>query len=325
MSATFSHKSRLQMMALHSLYIRSMRICFAAASLLIASGIAVADGAHNNGLQATSPNDVQADDGQEQATTSKSELLQIFAATHDGWSLDEVLIRDDLRTALMKSFRESGGTSDEKEVFENLIAIRKSGNLKVPTTKTSNVDTDAYSSIAEIVARQMIDLHSLSLDHVFIDPVLLAEFDRFVRVILPEADLYQARKAALRLRKSRRLQPELLARVTDWKVSIESMPLEEATKKVEEISQRPGVYIFRDLTGYLYIGQSKNLRDRLRKHLDSSDRIALADYLNKSGLQDVTLEMHIFADGSPAEQTVIREAYESELIRIRKPRLNLSP
>ena len=87
----------------------------------------------------------------------------------------------------------------------------------------------------------------------------------------------------------------------------------------------PGVYIFRDSTGYLYIGQSNNLRTRLTKHLSGSDRKALAKYLGEQDLDRITLEMHVFGPGSPALSTTAREAYESELIRSRKPRLNLAP
>jgi excinuclease UvrABC nuclease subunit len=103
------------------------------------------------------------------------------------------------------------------------------------------------------------------------------------------------------------------------------MSVEEAKKRIELIPKRPGIYIFRDSTGFLYIGQSNNLRERLTKHLAESDRKNLSDYLLKNAANDLMLEMHVFREGSPAEQTNVREAYESELIRSRKPRLNLSP
>ena len=113
--------------------------------------------------------------------------------------------------------------------------------------------------------------------------------------------------------------------MTDWHVTIHEVPIREAMENLDAISEQPGVYIFRDNTGYLYIGQSNNLRTRLTKHLSGSDRKALAKYLGGKDLDRITLEMHVFGPGSPALSTTPREAYESELIRSRKPRFNLAP
>ncbi len=82
-----------------------------------------------------------------------------------------------------------------------------------------------------------------------------------------------------------------------------------------KIPERPGIYIFRDSTGYLYIGQSKDLRSRLTEHLKASDRLALSEYLSNRDSLKIVVELHVFSQGSPAENAVIREAYESELIR----------
>ena len=253
------------------------------------------------------------------------DLQQVFADSHDGWSLDEVLIRDELRIALMNEYHSLGGTQFEAEVFDQLISLRKRGQLKVPTIKRSQSVDEALQPIAEIAARRMFDEHQCSLDRVFIDPELKSEFDAFAKEVLLDVDLYSVRKAALALRKTRRLRPELLTRVTDWKVTIETMRLDDIASVIAQLPKRPGIYIFRDSSGYQYIGQSKSLEQRLTKHLLGSDRIGLADYLKVDDLNDVTLELHIFAVGSPAESTVVREAYESELIRTRKPKLNLSP
>ncbi len=88
---------------------------------------------------------------------------------------------------------------------------------------------------------------------------------------------------------------------------------------------RPGIYIFRDETGFLYIGQSQNLQQRLAKHFEDSDRKNLTKYLSENSNGAIVVELHIFEEGSPAEKLSIREAYESELIRSRKPRLNIAP
>lgn len=252
-------------------------------------------------------------------------FVELFASAHDGWSLDEVLIQDELRANVIKAFRDAGYSLSEVEIFEELIALRKSGKLDAKATKQNRQDTEDILPIAEIAARRALEETKESLDRVFINPELLAKFDRFAREVQPEVDLYLVRKSALKLRKSRQLRPELLSRVTDWKVEITSFSLANIQEDLSNIPKRPGIYIFRDATGYLYIGQSKDLRDRLTKHIKESDRVALADYLGKGNSESVVLELHVFGEGSPAEDTVVREAYESELIRTRKPKLNLAP
>ena len=141
----------------------------------------------------------------------------------------------------------------------------------------------------------------------------------------PKVDPYLLRKASLTLRKSRRLQPELVLRVADWKKEIIALAAAVAEKEPGKVPEQPGVYIFRDETGYLYIGESANLHDRIKQHLDRSDRQSLASYLETNGVKGVTLELHAFAADSPARLKPMRRAYESELIRSRKPRFNLAP
>ena len=96
-------------------------------------------------------------------------------------------------------------------------------------------------------------------------------------------------------------------------------------KKPEIVPTRPGIYIFRDESGYLYIGESSNLRLRVEKHLDHSDRKSLAHYLWENGNKKITVELHAFDPESKAKDKTVRRAYESELIRSREPRFNITP
>jgi hypothetical protein len=51
----------------------------------------------------------------------------------------------------------------------------------------------------------------------------------------------------------------------------------------------------------------------------------LARYFRARGIADVTVEWHAFDPDSGARMKPMRRAYESELIRSRRPRLNLAP
>jgi hypothetical protein len=49
------------------------------------------------------------------------------------------------------------------------------------------------------------------------------------------------------------------------------------------------------------------------------------DYLKRQGVEQVTIEVHAFDPDSAARLIEMRRAYESELIRSRRPRFNIAP
>ncbi|MFO0923837.1 MAG: GIY-YIG nuclease family protein [Pirellulales bacterium] len=261
-----------------------------------------------------------------QDTIDRQLVRQAFEQSHDGWSVDEVLLDDRRRATFLEAAHRLQLPNDEQALCEALIAIRKSGKLEVESTRRANVELEAYEPLAEIAARKIQDSMDASTDAILTSPKVRQAFDDAIMGMLPdETHFYPYRKAALKLRKSRKLQPELTLRVTDWKRELKTMSLEEAKRQVESFPKRPAIYLFQDKTGYLYIGQTQNLRERMMKHLSDSDRQALARYLERNAQEAIQLELHIFAEDSPAKETRVREAYESELIRSRKPRLNIAP
>ncbi len=252
-------------------------------------------------------------------------IKESFAQTHEGWSSDEVVLRDDLNKAFVTRCLEALPDSNPAELNWRLLNMRKAGLLKVPTTRSNRKSVTRWKPIAEIVARVMIDKHKVSIDKIMTTPKLKKEFDSAVLEIDADADLYGARKAAFGLRKQRRLKPELIARIADWGREISTLPLKSVRANGDLVPELPGIYIFRDETGYLYIGQSENLRSRLKEHLDQSSNFSLAKYLADQQHDNVTIELHAFAGDSRAKETMIRRAYESELIDSRKPKFNIQP
>ena len=94
---------------------------------------------------------------------------------------------------------------------------------------------------------------------------------------------------------------------------------------MDEVAPRPGIYLFRDamVTCILDGAEPSPATDQA---FATSDRQSLAEYLDEhSQSSRVSVELHVFQEGSPAEQLATRRAYESELIRTRKPRLNIAP
>ena len=259
------------------------------------------------------------------STKFRAAIKSAFEKTHQGWSADEVVLQDDLnREFIAQCLAELPG-SDSAELNWRLLNMRKAGLLKVPTTRSNRKSITRWKPIAEIVARVMTDKHKVSVDRIMTTPTLRKEFESGVLEIVADADLYGVRKAAFGLRKQRRLKPELIARIADWGREISTLPLESVRANGNIVPQSPGIYIFRDETGYLYIGQSENLRSRLKEHLDQSSNFSLAKYLSDQQHDNVTIELHAFAPDSRAKETMIRRAYESELIASRKPKFNIQP
>ena len=264
-------------------------------------------------------------------------VRQAFLATHDGWSTDEVLLNDLLNRHFLEHCRQALPAAQARECNWTLLNLRKAGRLGSVVTKRRTSRHDDVLHVAEIAARHMYDKYALTMDRVLCDPAHRAVFDRIASSIAGEnkdkkkngsatLDLaYRVRKAALGLRKSRRLRPELVLRVADWGQQVLTFSAEQIVKDPQRVPANPGVYIFRDESGYLYIGESKQLRSRVLKHLDRSDRKSLSAYLSRRGIQSVQIELHVFNPESNAKDKAARRAYESELIRSRKPRLNIQP
>ena len=171
--------------------------------------------------------------------------------------------------------------------------------------------------------RSVQDKSKVSSDRIMTDPKLRSQFESAVTKLSPKADLYLTRKAAFKLRKTRHLQPELITRLADWGREVKTYAIDDLRKSVESVDAHPGVYIFRDQTGYLYIGQTENLRKRMTEHLEESHNASLASYLKSE--KGATVELHSFDPKSRAKEVRVRRAYESELIRSRKPRFNVLP
>jgi predicted GIY-YIG superfamily endonuclease len=262
---------------------------------------------------------------QETSTDTKAVIGNAFMKTHDGWSVDEVILNDDLNRAFLEKCHDKLPEVPPTKLNWRLLNMRKAGTLKTTTTRSGARPSREHVAVAEMVARSMIDQHAVTIDRIMSDPKLRVQFDSKTNEISKDLDTYLVRKAAFGLRKKRRLRPELIARIADWGRVVKEFPLKSVEENPGIIPHQPGIYIFRDTGGYLYIGQSVDLHERLKEHLDQSSNFSLSKYLTEQAHQNVTLEIHAFPVDSRAKETMIRRAYESELIASRKPKFNIQP
>jgi hypothetical protein len=250
----------------------------------------------------------------------KAQVLQAFLRTRDGYSPDVVIANPALNAQFLAVCRDLGAEATDFDLNHCLYNLRKSGALEDhPTTRRVRVtNREEYEFAAEIAARFLERRQNTTLDRVICDPSLVQEFDRLAQELAPGFTPFDYRFAALNLRKKRRLRPEVGPHLLPA-VRVESFRI--AGLDINQIPRSQGIYLFYYSNGgLLYVGEARNLRDRIRKHLDHSDRRELAHWLWEHGTADLYVEIHLLPDET---NNVGRKALELDLIRSRNPRFNI--
>ncbi|NQV25320.1 MAG: GIY-YIG nuclease family protein [Rhodopirellula sp.] len=155
------------------------------------------------------------------------------------------------------------------------------------------------------------------MDSLICDPDRVSQFDELAARIAPGYSALEYRWAALSLRKAGRLEPEVAARILP--------PTKVVNCQVDQLDLNKlpatqGLYLFFDAGELLYVGETENLKSRLKKHLDHSDNKGLARWLWEFGTARLNLEIQIL---EPTTGSRVRKALELELIRSRQPVFNV--
>lgn len=250
----------------------------------------------------------------------RAQVLRAFLAVREGRSPDAVIADPAHDSRFLAACRQFGAAAADVELNHTLYNLRKRGALQGHrTTKRSKaVRLDEYRFASEIAARYLERRHSTTLDRIICDPFLARQFDKLATELAPGFSPFDYRFAALNLRKQRNLKPEIATQLLPA-MSVESVRV--ADLDVDELPTSTGLYLFYySGEGLLYLGETENVRNRIRKHLDHSDRKRLAHWLWEHGTEDLHVEIHTLPEGTTAAQ---RRAMERELIRSRRPRFNI--
>lgn len=158
-----------------------------------------------------------------------SPIAEAFAACCDGYAVDRVIVDPELNSRFIAECRARGCTDVEVQLNLQLFNLRKQGKLSQlkAAKRTSVEDQDSYRFASEIAARFMERKHGLSLDMILCDSELAAQFDELAQRIAPGFTSLQYRYAALNLRKVKKLQPELVARVASATKEIHSWSMSD--------------------------------------------------------------------------------------------------
>jgi len=248
----------------------------------------------------------------------KNKLRLAFEDASHGYSPDRVLADPDLRQDFLDRCRAFGLGGSDATLNRALLNLRKQGALRDRKSKrTSFPNEEQYRFAAEIAARFLERRDGISLDGIMCDSDLAVEFDTIAKKLAPGFSSVEYRWAALNLRKTRKLRPELLGRV----VPAETVASYEVSRlDLKQIPVRSGLYVFYTYDRVLYVGEAENLQNRIRKHLDHSDNKELARWLWEQDSPNLHLEIHVFPS---TVVTRVRRALETEMIRSRNPVFNI--
>lgn len=248
----------------------------------------------------------------------RSILLDCYNLICEGYSPDRVVADPALNSLFLEECRRQGLADDSATLNRSLLNSRKAGYLRgLKSKRTVFPDRDEYTFAAEIAARVIERRTGCTLDGILCDPSAAAELDRIAAELAPGYTSLQYRWAALNLRKSRKLCPELVAHVVPPK-SIEIHSIEKL--ELAQIPCEQGIYVFHSRDETIYVGEAISLRNRIGKHLEHSDNKHLARRLWEAGTDGLFLELQVLAEGT---STKVRRALESEMIASRRPAFNV--
>jgi len=207
-------------------------------------------------------------------------MISAFKKTSQGFSTDHLLCDPELNQAFLKECKRLGIPGAGFVWNRLLLRIRKSGKLPKVTRKRTRLtfaEMDPYSFASEIAMRQLELDYGYELDDILCNPKAVQEFGRIAEQYAPGYAPFEYRWAALSIRK-RAMKSKVLARekFSAWK----SKPLPKL-KPIEKWNrsslERPGVYLFARRGQSLYIGESRNVRNRI-------DLLEKTETWNKLGL-----------------------------------------
>lgn len=249
----------------------------------------------------------------------KTAIIEALDAASDGYSSDRVVADPELNRCFISECRLRGLEDSAKDLNRALLNLRKAGGLtgRPRAKRTHFHNEDEYRFASEIAARFLERRDGISLDSIICNPDSVSEFDKVAARIVPGYSPLQYRWAALGLRKKKKLTPEIIGRIAPPE-NVINIPINEIVP--DELPTFQGIYLFISTDQLLYVGETENLRKRLKKHLEHSDNKGLAHWIWEYGTESLHIELQILKSGT---KTAVRKAIELEMIRSRQPIFNI--
>lgn len=245
----------------------------------------------------------------EKVSLSTAKLARAYADVFDGYATDRVVVDPILDKRFLRRCRELGLVETDYHLNHALYDIRKSGKAELPacTKRTQFDDLDKFRFASEIAVRIIQRTEGVTLDRILCDPALAIKFDTEARRLTEESSSLKLRWAALNLRKTHRLQPVDLTAPKYELISVGPV----RTVNLADVPALKGTYVFYDFKRPIYAGETDNVRDRIRMHIEKG----LASWIDNRAL-----ELRFFTEKSASQADRLR--WLRRFINEERPLLN---
>ena len=251
-------------------------------------------------------------------TESSLKLIDAFAATNRGYSVDRVVADPILNTDFQLECDRVSIEGSHRDRNRLLFRLRKAGMFKragVATSKETLMpwsELSPYIFASEIAWRKIYDRFDLSLDEILCDDRIAAQFDAIAAQFAPGYTPFEYRWGAMKLRKegmnartrAKNFRKELKVRKLNDAVSLRELDL-------EQIPDGPGVYgiaVMEERPKFLYAGEATQLRNRMRRHFET-DQLRCLWQLGEEGASVFFCSVPTIDDYRLARQSVLLKWY----------------
>lgn len=222
----------------------------------------------------------------EELMSESEQLLRAFQESSRGASPDRVIVDPFLNEEFHKACdaMEIPGTKSERNRF--LLRLRKSGKLIAMEVSGEQLmvpkwsELDRYLHASEIAWRRVADAYLADLDEILCEPRLTEQFDRIAADHAPGRNPLEYRWGSLLLRRalagekgSVAVQASNVVEPFDWD-QVEAISLDRL--ELESVTDSSALYSIGTVDAggsgrrYLFVGETLNLRERLRVQLVSA-------------------------------------------------------
>lgn len=202
-------------------------------------------------------------------------IVEAFFAARDGFPVDRVIADPDLNARFTDICARLGLPGKVTDWNHRLMNLRKAAYFKgLPRSKVTSfpleeAEFEKYKFACEI-AMEKFRSDGTPLDHILCDPQLARQFDEYVLSMIPERlSSLKIRWFALRIRKCACLHRKKARMLEDYVALPGSRSFADPFDLMSKVPADPGLYWLRGADRHLYVGETRNLRDRLEVQFSS--------------------------------------------------------
>ena len=202
-------------------------------------------------------------------------VIEAYEKSSDGYSADHLLCDKALNKQFFAQCKRQGIGGNATVWNRYLLSLRKSGVLPKSNKRTSPLsaeEMDRFGYASEIAWRLMAIDYQKTLDEILSSPDFAGEFDRIAENFGPndsDVSSLDFRRAAVSIRKranaARELATEKFGKWMQRSTKIPSVAINDSLDSLEQ----PGVFLMFQGDVCFYVGESPNMRARIKIALDN--------------------------------------------------------